>query len=170
MITIQGKGVSSGIGMGPLYFYRRTKAEIKTYTVEDVSAEWLRFKGAQSIAIEQLGVLAEKARAEAGDEAALLFETHQMLAEDLPVILSVGMNFPKVWEKETLNFYRICGENVPASNKVRAHFVVVTGMDEEWLQISTWGVVRYIRRTEYEDFMKRQSGSVLSNLLLLRKI
>ena len=83
MITIQGKGVSSGIGMGPLYFYRRTKAEIKTYTVEDVSAEWLRFKGAQSIAVEQLGVLAEKARAEAGDEAALLFETHQMLAEDL---------------------------------------------------------------------------------------
>ena len=83
MITIQGKGVSAGIGMGPLYFYRRTKVEIKTYTVEDVNAEWLRFKGAQAIAIEQLGVLAEKARAEAGDEAALLFETHQMLAEDL---------------------------------------------------------------------------------------
>ena len=83
MITIQGKGVSTGIGMGPLYFYRRAKTEIKTYTVEDVNAEWLRFKGAQTIAIDQLGVLAEKARAEAGDEAALLFETHQMLAEDL---------------------------------------------------------------------------------------
>ena len=83
MITIQGKGVSTGIGMGPLYFYRRTKTEIKNYTVEDTAAEWLRFKGAQSVAIEQLGVLAEKARTEAGDEAALLFETHQMLAEDL---------------------------------------------------------------------------------------
>ena len=83
MITIQGKGVSTGIGMGPLYFYRRTKTEIKTYTVEDVNAEWLRFKGAQAIAVEQLGVLAEKARIEAGDEAAMLFETHQMLAEDL---------------------------------------------------------------------------------------
>ena len=83
MITIQGKGVSTGIGMGPLYFYRRTKTEIKNYNVEDTAAEWLRFKGAQAVAIEQLGVLAEKARAEAGDEAALLFETHQMLAEDL---------------------------------------------------------------------------------------
>ena len=83
MITIQGKGVSTGIGMGPLYFYRRTKTEIKTYTVEDVQAEWLRFKGAQAVAIDQLGELAEKARAEAGDDAALLFETHQMLAEDL---------------------------------------------------------------------------------------
>ena len=83
MITIQGKGVSAGIGMGPLYFYRRAKTEIKRYQVEDPQAEWLRFKGAQSIAMDQLGELAEKARAEAGDEAAMLFETHQMMAEDL---------------------------------------------------------------------------------------
>ena len=55
MITIQGKGVSTGIGMGPLYFYRRAKTEIPNYTVEDTNAEWLRFKGAQSVAIDQLG-------------------------------------------------------------------------------------------------------------------
>ena len=83
MITIQGKGVSTGIAMGPLYFYRRAKTEIKRETVADVQSEWLRFKGAQAVAIEQLGDLAEKARAEAGDEAAMLFETHQMMAEDL---------------------------------------------------------------------------------------
>ena len=83
MITIQGKGVSTGIGMGPLYFYRRSKIEIKNYTVEDTTAEWLRFKGAQAVAVEQLGELAERAREEAGDEAAMLFETHQMMAEDL---------------------------------------------------------------------------------------
>ena len=83
MITIQGKGVSAGIGMGPLYFYRRNKTEIPNYTVEDTNAEWLRFKGAQSVAIDQLGELAEKARVEAGDDAAFLFETHQMMAEDL---------------------------------------------------------------------------------------
>ena len=83
MITIQGKGVSTGIGMGPLYFYRRAKTEIKTYTVADTAAEWLRFKDAQAVAVEQLGELAEKAREEAGEEAAFLFETHQMMAEDL---------------------------------------------------------------------------------------
>ncbi len=83
MITIQGKGVSTGIGMGPLYCYRRAKAEIKQYTVDDTQAEWQRFKDAQAVAMAQLGELAEKARAEAGDEAALLFETHQMMAEDL---------------------------------------------------------------------------------------
>ena len=83
MITIQGKGVSAGVGMGPLYFYRRATTEIQRYTVEDTDAEWYRFKGAQTGAIEQLGDLAEQARAEAGDEAAMLFETHQMMAEDL---------------------------------------------------------------------------------------
>lgn len=83
MITIQGKGVSSGVGIGPLYFYHRAKTTITRYQVEDVDAEWQRFKGAQTTAIEQLGELAEKARAEAGDEAAMLFETHQMMAEDL---------------------------------------------------------------------------------------
>ena len=65
MITIQGKGVSAGVGVGPLYFYRRATAEIKRYTVEDTDAEWHRFKGAQTGAIEQLGVLAEQARKEA---------------------------------------------------------------------------------------------------------
>ena len=83
MITIQGKGVSTGVAAGPLYFYQRVKSEITRTTVADVEAEWKRFKDAQAKAIDQLGTLAEKARVEAGDEAALLFETHQMMAEDL---------------------------------------------------------------------------------------
>ena len=83
MITIQGKGVSAGVAAGPLYFYQRAKSEVIRTTVADVEAEWKRFKDAQAKAIEQLGALADKARAEAGDEAALLFETHQMMAEDL---------------------------------------------------------------------------------------
>ncbi len=83
MITIQGKAASTGVALGPLYFYQRAKSTIKRYTVKDADAEWNRFKAAQEKAIEQLGELAEKARAEAGDDAAMLFETHQMMAEDL---------------------------------------------------------------------------------------
>ena len=83
MILIQGKGVSNGVAIGPLYYYQRAKASITRYEVTDSEAEWARFKEAQAKAIEQLGELAEKAREEAGDEAALLFETHQMMAEDL---------------------------------------------------------------------------------------
>ncbi len=83
MISIQGKGVSTGVAAGPLYFYQRAKSTIRRYEVADHEAEWARFKAAQAKAIEQLGALAEKARAEAGDEAAMLFETHQLMAEDL---------------------------------------------------------------------------------------
>ena len=83
MISIQGKGVSNGVAAGPLYFYQRAKTTLRRYTVEDTEAEWLRFKDAQQKCIDQLGELAERAREEAGDEAAMLFETHQLMAEDL---------------------------------------------------------------------------------------
>ena len=83
MISIQGKGVSTGVAVGPLYYYQRAKSTIRRYEVTDLDAEWQRFKTAQAKCIEQLGELAEKARVEAGDEAALLFETHQLMAEDL---------------------------------------------------------------------------------------
>ncbi len=83
MISIQGKGVSTGVAMGPLYYYQRAKSTIRRYEVADIEAEWNRFKAAQAKAIEQLGALADKAREEAGDDAAMLFETHQMMAEDM---------------------------------------------------------------------------------------
>ena len=83
MIIIQGKGVSTGVAVGPLYFYQRASAELSRYEVEDRESEWQRFKAAQAKAIDQLGVLADKAREEAGDEAAMLFETHQMMCEDM---------------------------------------------------------------------------------------
>ena len=83
MISIQGKGVSNGVAVGPLYFYRRAESSISRYQIDNPEAEWARFKAAQEKAIEELGELAEKAREEAGDEAAMLFETHQMMAEDL---------------------------------------------------------------------------------------
>ncbi|MGX8698949.1 MAG: phosphoenolpyruvate-utilizing N-terminal domain-containing protein, partial [bacterium] len=83
MILIQGKGVSTGVAGGPLYFYRRAVSDVTRHEVADREAEWARFKAAQAKAIDQLGILAEKARAEAGDEAATLFETHQMMLEDM---------------------------------------------------------------------------------------
>ena len=83
MILIQGKGVSNGVAVGPLYFYKRAESKIARYEIENAEEEWARFKTAQEKAIEELGELAEKAREEAGDEAALLFETHQMMAEDM---------------------------------------------------------------------------------------
>ena len=103
MISIQGKGVSTGVALGPLYFYQRAKTTLRRYEVEDRDAEWERFKAAQAKAIDQLGVLAEKAREEAGDEAAMLFETHQMMCEDLD------------YEEAIENFIKEMGLNAEAA-------------------------------------------------------
>ena len=61
MISIQGKGVSTGVAFGPLYYYQRAKSTILRVKVEDAAAEWQRFKHAQATAIQQLGELAAKA-------------------------------------------------------------------------------------------------------------
>ena len=71
------------MAVGPLYFFWRNRNTLYRYTVEDRAAKWLRFKAAQTQAMEELGKLAEKAHEEAGDEAAMLFETHQIMCEEL---------------------------------------------------------------------------------------
>ena len=52
MILIQGKGVSTGVAIGPLYFYQRAKSTVTRYEVENADAEWERFKAARGKAIE----------------------------------------------------------------------------------------------------------------------
>lgn len=83
MITFEGIGASSGVAAGPLCFYRREVIEIPRGGAADAEMEWRRFKTAQAEAIRQLGELVERARTEAGEEGALLFRTHCLMAEDL---------------------------------------------------------------------------------------
>ncbi|MGN0705025.1 MAG: phosphoenolpyruvate--protein phosphotransferase [Lentihominibacter sp.] len=82
MITIQGKGVSKGIAKGPLYFFRRPDTTVTRKTVADIEAEKARLSSAQEESIGQLNALAEKCREDAGNEMAVLFETHAMFVED----------------------------------------------------------------------------------------
>ena len=82
MIVLQGQGVSKGIEYGSLYFYHRTSTQVTQQTVEDTAAEAQRLEEAKAKSIAQLEQMAEKAREEAGDSAAELFETHAMFVED----------------------------------------------------------------------------------------
>ena len=99
----------------------------------------------------------------------LFDEIADMLARNIPVILSVGPNFPLFWQKHELSFYasrpdgsffRACG--------IKAHYVTVTGIDEKRLRISSWGREYYIDRGEYMDYIRRRSGSVVSNIVKIR--
>ena len=94
----------------------------------------------------------------------------EMLVNDLPVILSIGPNFPAVWKKDRLPFYsrRDDGSYVRSSS-AKSHYVTVTGLDDEWARISSWGREYYIRRSEYDDFVKRHSSQVFSNILYIKR-
>lgn len=93
----------------------------------------------------------------------------EMLAHDLPVILSIGPNFPKVWEKEKLRFYTRStdGRYLPSA-ATKSHYVTVTGMDDAWLQISSWGRRYYISRSEYKQFVGGHSSYLFSNILYVK--
>ena len=82
MKILQGQGVSKGIEKGTIYFYHRVSAVVEQQMAQDPAAEHARLEAARAQAMEQLEAMAEKARAQAGDDAAILFETHAMFLED----------------------------------------------------------------------------------------
>ena len=82
MILMQGKGVSKGVIKGKLYFFQRPDTTVAMRQVDDVEAEKQRLAQAQETTVQQLNILAEKAREDAGEEIAILFDTHAMFVED----------------------------------------------------------------------------------------
>ena len=94
-----------------------------------------------------------------------------MLRRDLPVILSVGPNFPAFWQNNRLPFY-VCDSSgsFTRATATKGHFVTVTGLDETWVQISSWGRKYFINRMEYERYTKANSCYAFSNLVYLKHI
>ena len=88
------------------------------------------------------------------------------LRADIPVLLAIGQNFPYVWHRERLSFYvrRADGSYIRAA-AAKAHFVAVTGMDGDWLCISSWGKKYYINRLEFTLYVKEHSNSLLSGMV-----
>ncbi|MBE6541761.1 MAG: phosphoenolpyruvate--protein phosphotransferase [Ruminococcaceae bacterium] len=82
MIILQGKGVSGGIARGCLLFCKKGSGTVLREDGEGSERENSRFASAQKLSIEQLEKLAEKCRREIGEDEAVLFETHAMLALD----------------------------------------------------------------------------------------
>ena len=89
MILIQGQGVSKGVEKGNLYFFQRPNTAVVKVENANLDKEKERLSQAQSKSIAQLETLAEKCREEAGDESAVLFETHAMFVEDEDYVGSI---------------------------------------------------------------------------------
>lgn len=94
----------------------------------------------------------------------------ESLASDLPVILAIGQNFPQVWQKNKLLLHTRRPDGCySASTATKAHFVVITGMDEEWLCVSSWGSKYYVNRKELTAYVKEHSTSLISGIVYMTK-
>ena len=81
MIRIQGKGVSEGVVKGTLCFLERSRRNTSRRHAADAAKEKARFAAAQRAAVEKLQALSRRYGGKT-QEAADLFETHALLAED----------------------------------------------------------------------------------------
>ena len=94
----------------------------------------------------------------------------KMLESDIPVVCAVGVNFPKFWEKKGLGlqFPGTSGAMLHSSD-ARAHFVTVTGLDMDWMQISSWGKKYYISRRDFISYARGISNPLLCGMLYIER-
>lgn len=99
----------------------------------------------------------------------ILPRIEEMLRKDIPVVLAIGPNFPLILGRKKVTLYRKDnGEYLPVT-EVKAHFVVVTGMVDGYLQISSWGKEYYLSWAEYQKYMKKYSTCLTSNICRIRE-
>lgn len=100
----------------------------------------------------------------------LLYNIQQMLSADIPVILSIGPNFPFFWQKHGVAFYRAGHiEAQQNASKIRGHYVTVLSISDEWLTISSWGKKYEISLLEYNEYVRKHSNYLFSNIVLIKK-
>lgn len=82
MTELTGKSVCRGIAIGHIKMLKKSENVISRNKIEDVDAEIARYNSAKEKAIEELGVLYEKAVASVGEDGADIFNVHSMMLED----------------------------------------------------------------------------------------
>lgn len=89
----------------------------------------------------------------------------KMLRADIPVILSIGPNFPFLWGKKKVRLYRKTEDgSFVYEQSTNAHYVTVTGMNRKWYRISSWGKEYYIDQREYAEYVRKHSLGLYSNI------
>ncbi|MBW3091032.1 phosphoenolpyruvate--protein phosphotransferase [Bifidobacterium miconisargentati] len=89
MKTIQGVGVSAGIAIGAVRVLDTADHAVERRVVDDPQAEVERFRTARATAVSQLKQLRDKTAAEFGEGKAELFDTHQLMLQDLDYVESI---------------------------------------------------------------------------------
>ena len=94
----------------------------------------------------------------------------EQLGSDIPVILTIGRNFPRFWRKERLPFYAKAADgSLRRVSGATGHFVTVTGMDERTLTISSWGKRFLVLREDLDAYVRRHGTWLTTNMISVRR-
>lgn len=90
----------------------------------------------------------------------------KMLDQGIPVIITAGPNFPNWFGKYNVNLYQKNekGEYRVVSG-IRSHFVTITGIEGDYLKVSSWGKAYYISWAEYLEYARKHSIFFFTNYL-----
>ena len=86
----------------------------------------------------------------------------KMLASGWPVVLAIGPNNTLIGKKN-LTMNSEC-----KNETTRAHYVTITAADSVNIMVSSWGKKYTVSKKEYEDYMKKTSNPLFSNILYIR--
>lgn len=125
----------------------------------------------------------------------MLEAMEEMLSKDIPVILSIGPNTPKLWGKKGIPFYqqsiielpdtsdnssgislppKILYRYKPVKQDINGHYVTVTGIRKDpnhrsiMLHISSWGKPYYINYEEYREYITEYGGTYTSSMVYIK--
>ena len=100
----------------------------------------------------------------------MMGKVENMLDEDIPVILSIGGNFPFFWQENRVTLYSKDRQGMlHRASSAKAHYVTVTGSELNDLRISSWGREYYINKGEYFSYIHQHSNSIISNILMIER-
>jgi len=116
----------------------------------------------------------------------------EMLQSDIPVILSIGPNWPNLMGKKGISFYERKEIDIqateggmevkskpyyyqPVKQGINSHYVAVTGIIKDdiankiMLRISSWGKMYFINYEEYREYIETSSTTWMSSLAQVTK-
>jgi len=84
MRTTKGIAVSPGVSIAPAFIFKDDSAEIPQYRISaaEVETELARFHEASLLAKKEIETFRDRAKKEAGEEQAAIFDAHLMMLED----------------------------------------------------------------------------------------
>lgn len=81
MEKFEGTSILEEIAIGKIHYYSKEKQVVQRNRVDDTEAELRRYEAAKEKALRQLHELYEKARKEAGEDSAAVFDVYVMILE-----------------------------------------------------------------------------------------